>query len=167
MQSPTQDHNNTALRVLRYLKQAPGQGILLSSQSVPCLTAYCDSDWDKCSYSRKSVASFCIKLGESPISWKSKKQSVVARSTAEAEHRAIASVTCEVTWLLSLFKDLGLSGLAPAQLKCENHVALHIAANPVFHEHSKHIEVDGHFMIEKMQAGIIHPTYVPTKAQLA
>jgi len=91
----------------------------------------------------------------------------VARSTAEAEYRALATVTCEVIWLLSLFKDLGLSTLAPARLKCDNQAALYLAANPVFHERTKHIEVDCHFIREKMQAGIIHPTYVPTRAQLA
>jgi len=66
-----------------------------------------------------------------------------------------------------LFKDLGLPGLAPALLKCDNQVALYIVANPVFNEHVKHIEVDCHFIREKMRAGIIHPTYVSTKAQLA
>ena len=167
MQCPTQAHYNAALRVLRYLKQAPGQGILLSSQSDVCLTAYCDSDWGKCSNSRKSVIGFCIMVGASPISWRSKKQYVVARSTAEAKYRAITTATCEVIWLLSLFNDLGLIALAPALLKCDNQAALYIAANPVFHEHTKHIEVDCHFVREKMQAGIIHPTYFHTKAQLA
>jgi len=167
MQCPTQAHYTTALRVLRYLKHAPGQGILLSSQSDACLTAYCDSDWGKCSDSRKSVTGFCILLGASPVSWRSKKQSVVARSTAEVEYRAIATTTCEIMWLLSLFRDLGLSHLAPAVLKCDNQAALYIAANPVFHERTKHIEVDCHFIRKKMQAGLICPSYVPTKAQLA
>jgi len=167
MQSPTHEHYHIALRVLRYLKQAPGQGILLSSRSTPSLLAYCDSDWGKCSDSRKSVTGFCVLLGASPISWRSKKQSVVARSTAEAEYRAIATVTCEVIWLLSLFRDLGISGLAPVLLHCDNQAALYIAGNPVFHERTKHIEVDCHFIREKMQAGIILPTYVSTRAQLA
>jgi len=167
MQSPTQQHYHIALRVLRYLKQAPGQGLLLSSRSVSSLTAYCDSDWGKCSDSRKSVTGFCVMLGESLISWRSKKQSVVARSTAEAEYRAIATVTCEIIWLLSLFKDLGLSGLAAVLLKCDNQAALYIAANPVFYKRTKHIEVDCHFIREKLQAGIILPTYVSTRAQLA
>jgi len=106
-------------------------------------------------------------LGESLISWPSKKQSVVARSTAKAEYRAIATVTCEIIWLLSLFKDLGLSGLAAVLLKCDNQAALYIAANPVFYKRTKHIEVDCHFIREKLQAGIILPTYVSTRAQLA
>ena len=91
----------------------------------------------------------------------------MARSTAEVEYHAIATITCEIIWLLSLFKDLGLSGLAPALLKCDNQAALYIAANHVFHERTKHIEVDCHFIREKMQAGIILPTCVSTRAQLA
>jgi len=91
----------------------------------------------------------------------------VAYSTVEAEYRAIATTTCEVTWLLQLFKDLGLSNLAPATIKCDNQAALYIAANPVFHERRKHIEFDRHFVRDKMKTGIIHPTYVYSKAQLA
>jgi len=95
------------------------------------------------------------------------KQSVVTRSTTEAEYRAIASTICEVTWLLQLFKDLSLLDLVPATLKCNNQAAPYIDADPVFHERTKHIEVDCHFIRDKMKARIIHPAYVSSKAQLA
>ena len=167
MQSPTSAHFTAALRVLRYLKQSLGQDILLSSQSTPTLTAYSDSDWGRCVDFRKSVTGYCVLLGNSPISWRTKMQSMVARSTAEAEFKAIATTTCEVTWLLQLFIDLGLSQLAPAQLKCDNQAALYIVSNPVFHECTEHIEVDCHLIHDKMHCGVIKPTYVPTKAQLA
>lgn len=164
MQSPTTAHFNATIRVLRYLKQSPGQGILLSCQSAPILTAYCDSDRRRCADSRKCVTGYCVLLGASPISWGSKKQFVVARSTVEVEYRAISTTICEVTWLLQLFKDLGLPNLAPAMLKCNHQATLYIAANPVFHERTKHIEVDCHFIRDKMKEGIIQPTYVSTKA---
>lgn len=106
-------------------------------------------------------------LGSSPILWKSKKQSVVARSSAEVEYRSIALTTCEVTWLVSLLKDLGLKKLPPVDLKCDNQAALFIAANPVFHERTKHIEVDLHFVRDKVQDGLIKPSYVSTRLQLA
>jgi len=167
MSFPTLDHMTAALRVLRYLKKSPGQGILLSSSSAPSLTAYCDSDWGSCVDSRKSTTGYCILLGASPISWRSKKQTVVSRSTAEAEYRAMATTTCEVIWLISLLKDLTLTSLTPALLCCDNQAALYIAANPVFHERTKHIEVDCHYVRDNMKAGIIKPTYVSTKAQLA
>ncbi|KAL8131684.1 hypothetical protein AgCh_007576 [Apium graveolens] len=82
MQAPTSDHMQAAKKLLRYLASNPGQGIILSSQSATQLTAYCDSDWASCEFSRKSTSGQCILLGASPISWKTKKQSVVARSSA-------------------------------------------------------------------------------------
>ena len=72
------------------------------------------------------------------MSWKTKKQSVMARSSAETEYRSMAATCCEVTWLLSLLKDLGLKNLTPINLKCDNQAALFIAENPMFHERTKH-----------------------------
>ncbi|XP_074314341.1 secreted RxLR effector protein 161-like [Silene latifolia] len=167
LQSPTSDHMQAARRVLRYLKSAPHQGVLFASTSAAQLTAYCDSDWASCPFSRRSTTRFCIMLGDSPISWKSKKQTVVSRSSAEAEYRAMAMTTCEVTWLFQLLQDLGLKHLGPAHLKCDNQAALAIAANPVYHERTKHIEVDCHFIREKIQQGLLTTSYVNTKEQVA
>jgi len=164
--SPIVDHMNAALRVLRYLKNSPSQGILLSHTSAPHLIAYCDSDWGSCVDSRESTTGYCILLGVSPISWRSKKQTVVARSTTEAEYRAMATTTCEVTWLVALLADLTLIGLSPATLRCDNQAALHIAANPMFHEKTKHIKIDCHYVRDNIKAGIIKPSYVHTNAQL-
>ena len=84
------------------------------------------------------------------ISWKIKKQSVVARSSAEAEYRAMASATCELIWLKQLLKELQFGELNQMTLICDNQAALHIASNPVFHETKKHIEIDCHFIREKI-----------------
>ena len=156
-----------AKRVLRYLKSNPTQGILLVSSSQARLIAYCDSDWAGCPISRKSTIGFCILLGDSPISWKSKKQGVVARSSAKAEYRAIALTTCEVLWLLQLLRDIGLPHHGPTLLKCDNKAAISIIVNPIHHERTKHIEVDCHFIREKHSSCIIHPQYLPSKDQLA
>lgn len=167
MHNPTNVHMQAGKRVLRYLEGSPSQGILLALQSVAKLTAFCDSDWASCPTTRRSTTRYCILLGSSPISWKAKKQTVVARSSAEAEYRAMALTACEVTWLTSLLKDLGLSNLPATVLKCDNQAALAIAANPVLHKRTKHVEIDCHYVRDQIQAGNIQHVKVSSKDQLA
>lgn len=166
MHEPRQDHWDAAMRVLRYLKQSPGQGIFLRPNSLE-LQAYCDSDWAGCPLTRRSVTGYFITLGGCPISWKTKKQTTVSRSSAEAEYRAMASTVSEVIWLRSLLNSLGITYSRPTRLFCDNQAALHIAANPVFHERTKHIEIDCHFLREHIQSGAITTSHVPTRLQLA
>ncbi|GKA53497.1 cysteine-rich receptor-like protein kinase 8 [Tanacetum coccineum] len=131
------------------------------------LKAYCDSTWEGCPMTKRSTIGYCILLGDSSVSWKSKKQAVVSRSSAEAEYRAMALTCCEVTWLVSFFKDLGITNLEHVDLHYDNQAVLYIAANPVFHARTKHIEVDYHFVRDQMKSGKINPSYVNTKEQLA
>ncbi|PKI52215.1 hypothetical protein CRG98_027390 [Punica granatum] len=93
MQCPRQPHWDAAIRVLRYLKQNLGRDLLFKPPSTLSLTAYCDSDWATCSQSRRSLSGYFISLGGCPISWKTKRETTVARSLAEAEHRSMASTT--------------------------------------------------------------------------
>ena len=167
MQHPTNVHMQAAKRLLRYLVTNPDQGILLASSSAAQITAYCDSDWASCQSSRRSTSGFCVLLGDSPISWKAKKQTIVARSTAEAEYRAMALTACEITWVSALLKDMGLSNLPPTVLKSDSQAAISIAANPVMHERTKHIEVDCHFIRDHIQSGTLVTQHVPSHAQLA
>lgn len=108
-----------------------------------------------------------MKLGSAPISWKTKKQTTVSRSSSEAEYRAMAHATSEILWLRSLLSCLQVKCDAPTTLYCDNQAALHLAANQVYHERTKHIEIDCHFIREHLQAGAISTTYVPTWHQQA
>ncbi|XP_048491346.1 uncharacterized mitochondrial protein AtMg00810-like [Beta vulgaris subsp. vulgaris] len=167
MHQPTTVHMQAAKRVLRYFSGSISQGILLANSSQAHLQAFCDNDWAGCASTRRSTSGFCILLGNSPISWKSKRQSVVARSSAEAEYRSMTLTICEVMWLKQLFKGLGVTHMDKTPLYCDNQAALAIASNPVHHEKTKHVDIDCHFIRDKTSEGVIVPSYVPSKQQVA
>ncbi|KAJ0887750.1 putative RNA-directed DNA polymerase [Helianthus annuus] len=167
MHSPTDMHLQIALRLLRYLKSGPGCGLLFKKDDKLGLVGFVDSDWAKCLSTRKSVTGYCVYLGGSLVSWKSKKQSTVSRSTGEAEYRAMCSATCEIMWLLNLLREVGVNCELPVKLYCDSKAAISIAANPVFHEKTKHFEVDLHFLREKVGSGIIETVKVDSESQPA
>uniref|UniRef100_A0A3Q7F578 Reverse transcriptase Ty1/copia-type domain-containing protein n=1 Tax=Solanum lycopersicum TaxID=4081 RepID=A0A3Q7F578_SOLLC len=113
MQKPKVSHWEAALRLVRYIKGCPGQGILLSSEDSNEMEAFCDSDWASCPNTRRSVTGYVIKLGNSLISWKSKKQHTVSRSSAEAEYRSMAAAVSEISWLLGVLKELNVNVIVP------------------------------------------------------
>ncbi|XP_040948738.1 uncharacterized mitochondrial protein AtMg00810-like [Gossypium hirsutum] len=167
MHRPKKSHLEAAFRVVRYIRKNPGQGILLSVASKTQLIAFCDSDWASCPMSRRSVTGFCIKIRESLISWKSKKQTTVSRSSAEAEYRSMAVVVAEVVWLNGLLKEVSPNQFDKSLVLSDSKAALQIAANPVFHERTKHIEIDCHFVRDKIKDGTIQMQHIGTTEQLA
>ena len=116
---------------------------------------------------RKSLTGFCVFLGNALVSWRSKKQSVVSKSPAEAKYRSMATTTCELTWILYLLRDLHITHEKPTLIYCDNQAALHISANPMFHKGFKHIEADWHIVRNKILDGTIKTFYVSSKYQLA
>ncbi|CAM8901980.1 unnamed protein product [Rhodiola kirilowii] len=167
MHIPTEDHLKAANRLLRYLKNAPAQGIFFSASSQLKLSIYCDADWAACPKTHRSITGYCTLLGDSLISWKTKKQSIVSRSSAESEYRAMAAASSEVLWLIRLFADMKVFIPTPVSIFCDNQAAIHIAKNPVFHERTKHIELDCHFVRHHINSRILSPLYVPTLEQPA
>ncbi|XP_019059143.1 PREDICTED: uncharacterized protein LOC109117061 [Tarenaya hassleriana] len=147
MYVPRSDHFQAATRVLRYLKGVPAHGLLFSANNEHRLSAYLDVDWAACVDSRRYVTGYCIFLGSSLVSWKSKKQATISRSNAESEYRAMAQTTS-----VTLF--------------CDNMFAIHIANNAVFHERTTHIELDCHFLRDQYKAGFLKPLHVSTKDQI-
>lgn len=167
MQNPKSSHMEAALRIVRYLKLCPGLGILMSSTSSAWLVVYCDADWAACPNTRRSVTGYLVKLGDSLISWKSKKQVTISRSSAEAEYRSLASAVAEIVWLVGLFSELDWPIQLPVPVYCDSKAAMQIAANPVFHECTKHIDIDCHFIREKLQQGLLNTFYLASSEQLA
>ena len=164
---PTDVHLQAAHRVLRYLKSNPGQGLFYSVDSDICLNAFADADWATCPDSRRSISGFCVYLGKSLINWKSKKQQTVSRSSTEAEYRSMALATCELIWLHQLLKDLKITVTTSAKLFCDNKSAIHIAHNPVFHERTKHVEIDCHTIRDQIKNGFMRLFHVSTNNQHA
>jgi len=167
MQTPRSDHWDAALRLVRYLKGCPGRGILLSSRCNLQLTAFSDSDHAGCPLTRRSLTGYLVKLGNSPVSWKTKKQDKVSRSSAEAEYRAMAMTCQELMWVKEVLLSLGIPHDQPMQLFCDSQSALHIASNPVFHERTKHIESDCHFIRDELVSGNLAFSYISTTEQPA
>ena len=91
----------------------------------------------------------------------------MARSSAEAEYRVTISATCDLVWLKQLLRELQFGDVTQMTLVCDNQVALHISSNPIFHERNKHIEIDGHFIREKIVSGDIKTKFVNSNDQLA
>ncbi|KAL2230527.1 uncharacterized protein LOC110012709 [Sesamum indicum] len=144
--NPCDSHWRAALHMVRYLKGCPSKGLFFPSHNPLVLKVYCDADWATCPDSRHSLTGFCIFLGPALVSWKTKKQPTVSRSTAEAECRGLAATICELRWLTYILIDLSVSTSLPIHLFCDNKAALHILANPVFHDRTKHIELGCHLV---------------------
>ncbi|KAL0448171.1 UNVERIFIED_CONTAM: Retrovirus-related Pol polyprotein from transposon RE2 [Sesamum latifolium] len=164
---PCVDHWTASLHVVRYLKGCPSKGIFLPSSNDFELTAFCNADWASCTDSRRSLTSFCIFLGPALISWKTKKQSTVSQSTTEAHYRSMAAMVCELCWISYLLHDFGVPVALPVRFYCDNKAALHIMANPVFHKHTKHIELDCHVVHDAYKSGFVAPSHVKGVDQLA
>ena len=114
---------------------------------------------------RRSILGYCVFIGGNIVSWKSKKQIVVAQSSAEAEYRSIAMVTCEHMWIKQFLQELRFCEVVQMKLYYDNQTALHIASNPVFHERTKHVEIDYHFIREKLLSKEIVTEFINSNDQ--
>uniref|UniRef100_A0A2N9IIQ3 CCHC-type domain-containing protein n=1 Tax=Fagus sylvatica TaxID=28930 RepID=A0A2N9IIQ3_FAGSY len=155
------------LHILRYIKGTMFHGLHFSAHSTLDLCAYSDADWAGDPTDRRSTTGFCFFLGDSLISWRSKKQHIVSRSSTEAEYRALADTTSELLALRWLLEDMGLTHSSPTIIHCDNRSAIQIAHNDVFHERTKHIEIDCHLVRHHLSAGILRLLPVSSSDQTA
>ncbi|XP_070012283.1 uncharacterized mitochondrial protein AtMg00810-like [Nicotiana sylvestris] len=147
MQHPKESHMEVALRIVKYVKGSP--------------------DWVACRNTRRSATGYVVKLDDFLLSWKSKKQQTVSRSSVEAEYRNMATVVAELMWMKGLLEELRNKVKEHIHLHYDSKAALQIAANPIFHEKIKQIEIDCHFVREKIKEGMVTTNYIPTKQQMA
>ena len=167
MHAPRTSHLDAVHQILRYLKTCPGLGLFYTSGEQCGVSCFTDADYAGSKTDRRSTSGFCTFRGTHLLSWKSKKQAVVSRSSAEAEYRAMAQGTCELMWLRSLLTELGFPAAGSSTLFCDNKSAIMLASDSVLHERTKHIEVDVHFIREKVRSGVITPHFVPSSEQVA
>jgi hypothetical protein len=153
-------------RVLRYLKGTIDFGLRYTPGSLQ-LTGFCDSDWAGNPDDRRSTTGFGFFLGSNLVSGSAKKHHVVSRSSTEAEYRAMALATSDLCWFRMLFQELQISLPSPPTIWCANSSALSLASNPVSHARTKHIEVDIHFIREKVTNRNIQLRYISTLDQVA
>jgi len=118
--SPCEDHWNAVIRILKYIKRSLGKGLLYGSNNHTRVVCYSDVDWAGSPSDRRSTSGYYVSIGGNLISWKSKKQSVVARSSAEVEYRAMASTACELVWLKQLLQELQFGDVTQMTLVCHN-----------------------------------------------
>ena len=146
-------HYAAILRILRYVKGTLYHGLHYSSRSSLELHAYSDADWAGDPTDRCSITGFYFLLSTSLISWCSKKQDMVSRSSIEAEYRALADTTCELVWLRWLLVDMDALQPTTTPLYCDNSSAIYIGHNDVFYERTKHIKIDCHITRQHLKKG--------------
>ena len=166
MHSPSSNHLVAAKHILRYLKGSLDLGIFFQLGPLH-LTAFTDADRAGDPHDRRSTSGLTVFLGNNPITWLSKKQHTVSRSSTEAEYRSLATGAAELAWLRQVLRDMGLFLPSAPVIWCDNTSALALASNPVFHGRTKHIEVDFHFVRERVVRGDIRLHFISTDDQVA
>lgn len=166
LDKPGTQHWAAFKRVLRYLKYTSTLGLVLGGGTVE-LSAYSDSDYAGCPYTRRSTTGYCHFIANGCVSWRARKQPTVATSSTEAEYRAAYEATQEVIWLRKLLEDFGYPQNKVTTLNCDNQGSIALAKNPLFQSRSKHFDNKYHWIREKVTDKTIALKYIPTSDMIA
>ncbi|XP_073363465.1 uncharacterized protein [Aegilops tauschii subsp. strangulata] len=167
LHAPTSAHWSAVKRIVRYAKHTMGIGLHFKRSNSSLVSAFSDADWAGCSDDRRSTEGFAVLFGSNLISWSARKQATVSRSSTEAEYKSLANATAEIIWVESLLEELGIKKNRISCLWCYNLGATYLSANPVFHARTKHIEIDFHFVRERVAAKKLEIRFIPSKDQVA
>jgi hypothetical protein len=165
MHDPRESHLTAMKRILRYLRGMPDYGLLLRRSRSTDLVVYTDADWASCPDTRRLTSGYAVFLGDNLVSWSAKRQTVVSRYSAEAEYRVVANGVAEATWLHQLLLELQVAPSRCTLVYCDNISAVYLSNNPVQHQRTKHVEIDLHFVREKVAIGQVRILHVPTTSQ--
>jgi histone deacetylase 1/2 len=167
LQAPRDTHWSAVKRILRYIRLTVSYGLHIRPHPSGVLSAFSDADWAGSPDDRRSTGGYAVFYGSTLIAWSARKQATVSRSSTEAEYKAVGDATAEVIWVQSLLQELGIPQSQPAILWCDNIGATYLSANPVFHARMKHIEVDYHFVRERVSQKQLQIRFISSKDQLA
>jgi hypothetical protein len=167
MHDPKEPYLAALKRIMRYVRGTLHMGLVIHPSSQQELIVYSDTDWAGCPVTRTSTSGYAVFLGDSLISWSSKRQNTVSRSSAEAEYRAVANAVAEATWLRQLLTELHTPLHKTTLVFCDNISTICMSKNPVQHQRTKHVEIDLHFVRERVALGDVRVLHVPTTSQFA
>ncbi|KAK4360865.1 hypothetical protein RND71_019817 [Anisodus tanguticus] len=167
MHDPRVEHMNAIKRIIRYIQGTLDYGLHLYPSSTSTLVSYTDADWGGCPDTRRSTSGYCMFLGNNLVSRSAKRQATLSRSSAEAEYRGVANVVSESCWLRNLLLELHCPIQKATLVYCDNISAIYLSGNPVQHQRTNHIEIDIHFVREKVAKGQVRVCHVPSRYQIA
>ena len=150
MHAPTSTHLQVVKRVPRYLKGSLFYRLSFQPSFSLDLIAYTDVDWASCPNDRRSTSGYCIYFGVNLVSWSTSKQKAVSRSNIESEYKGLANAAAKLTWIQSLLKELFVSLFQPPIMYYDNLNTTYLAINPILHSQAKHVEIDYHFVRERV-----------------
>jgi histone deacetylase 1/2 len=167
LHAPTTVHWSAVKRILRYVRGTTSLGLKLVKSNSMMVSTFSDADWAGCIDDRRSTGGFAVYLGDNLVSWTARKQATVSGSSIEAEYKSLANATAEVLWVQKLLTELQVPRPPKARLWCDNLGATYLSANPIFHARTKHIEIDFHFVRERVAQKLLEIRFINSGDQIA